>query len=295
VEQIARSRNDLFLNFNGTAGVWRRECIQDAGGWHTDTLTEDLDLSYRAQLRGWKFVFLPDVVAPAEVPPQLHAFKRQQFRWAKGSTQCLMKLAPRVLGARDLSLSKRVEGLLHLSGYLMNPLMLLLLLTLVPLIALDTQFPQGLTVFSLSIFGPLVLYGLAQRELYADWGERMRSFPVLTLIGIGMAFNDSLAVWQALTRQGSSSFRRTPKFRVESDQDGWSDKRYTLPFSWEAVGELVLALYALFGARLAWQHQLIWSIPFLLLYAGSLGYVAALSLWHARPSRAREIELAAAN
>ncbi|HEX7588461.1 MAG TPA: cellulose synthase family protein, partial [Anaerolineae bacterium] len=136
VEQTARSRNGLFFNFNGTAGVWRRTCIEQSGGWHGDTLSEDLDLSYRAQLGGWEMIFLPDVVAPAEIPPQIHAFKRQQFRWAKGSTQCLFKLAPRILTARNTSLFKRVEGILHLSGYMMNPMILLMVLALVPLMAM---------------------------------------------------------------------------------------------------------------------------------------------------------------
>lgn len=279
VEQTARSRNDLFFNFNGTAGVWRRECIEQCGGWQGDTLSEDLDLSYRAQMRGWKLLFLPDVVAPAEIPPQIHAFKRQQFRWAKGSTQCLVKLGPQILAARDISRFKRIEGLLHLSGYLTNPLALVLLITLVPLIALNTRFPEALMYFSLAMVGPVTVYALSQRALYPDWCARFRYFSVLLLLGTGLALNNSIAVFAALTRQGNT-FRRTPKFRVEGDADSWSTKRYTLPFSWEAVGELALAAYALVGVAMAWHQHSWWSLPFLILYAAGFGFTGGLSLWH---------------
>jgi cellulose synthase/poly-beta-1,6-N-acetylglucosamine synthase-like glycosyltransferase len=293
VEQTARHRNGLFFNFNGTAGVWRRSCIEDAGGWQGDTLSEDLDLSYRAQMRGWKFLFLPEVVAPAELPPQIHAYKRQQFRWAKGSTQVLLKLGPQVLTTPGLSLFKRIEGLLHLSGYLMNFLMLILLLTLVPLMLLDTRFPDVMVLFSLAMFGPIVVYALSQRALYPDWISRMGYFFVLLLLGTGIALNNSLAVLEALGRR-SSTFRRTPKFNVENEADSWSAKRYVLPFSWEAIFELGLAVYAMVGAVIAWRQHLGWTFPFLILYAASFAFVGTLSLLHAFPARRRKIELVAA-
>lgn len=294
VEQTARSRNDLFFNFNGTAGVWRRTCIEQAGGWHGDTLSEDLDLSYRAQMLGWRFLFLPDVVAPAELPPQIHAYKRQQFRWAKGSTQCLLKLGPQIFAARGLPFFKRVEGLLHLAGYLTNPLLVLMLLALVPLIALHVHFAPVLTVFSLAMFGPISLYALSQRALYPDWLSRMRYFGVLLLLGTGLALNNSFAVFEAITRRGNT-FRRTPKFRVEEDGDSWNEKRYTLPFTWEAIGELFLAAYALIGVALAWHQQLWWTTPFLLLYTASFGYTGALSLWHAWRIQISEFRFQSAN
>jgi cellulose synthase/poly-beta-1,6-N-acetylglucosamine synthase-like glycosyltransferase len=294
IEQTARSRNGLYFNFNGTAGVWRRACIESSGGWQGDTLSEDLDLSYRAQMRGWKMIFLPDVVAPAEVPPQIHAFKRQQFRWAKGSTQCLIKLAPRILGAPDASPFKRFEGLAHLSGYVMNPLILLLVLTLVPLIALRVEFPGVIAFYGLAMVGPAILYALGQRALYPDWRNRFRYFAVLLLIGTGIALNNSLAVFEAITRQ-ENAFRRTPKFRVEDDGDSWSTKRYTLSFGWEAIGEMGLSLYAFAGIILAWQQHLWWSLPFLMLYAAGFGFVGALSLLHSLPARREVVELVAAN
>ena len=294
VEQTARSRNGLFFNFNGTAGVWRRACIEQSGGWQGDTLSEDLDLSYRAQLGGGEKVFLPEVVAPAEIPPQIHAFKRQQFRWAKGSTQCLIKLAPRILTAPGASLFKRAEGILHLSGYMMNPLILLMVLALVPLIALGVEFPAFVTYFGLAMVGPVVVYALGQRALYPDWVARYRYFAILLLLGTGLALNNSLAVIEALTRRGSS-FRRTPKFSVEGEGDAWNTKRYALPFGWESVGELAMSAYAFAGVALAWQHHLWWSMPFMILYAAGFGFTAALSLVHSLPARRREVELAAAH
>ncbi|MBI3740908.1 MAG: glycosyltransferase [Chloroflexi bacterium] len=249
IEQSARSENNLLLNFNGSGGVWRRACIEDAGGWQADTLSEDLDLSYRAQMRGWKFLFLPAVTAPAEIPPQIHAFKRQQFRWAKGSTQCLMKHAARLVRARDLSRVKRAQGLLHLSGYLMNPLLLVVILALVPMLALGIQPPAPLIYFSLATLGPVTLYALSQRALYRDWRARVIYLPVLILLGIGMAWNNSLAVVEALTRQ-KNTFRRTPKFRVERGADAWATKAYALTIGWEVMGELGLGCYALVGGLL---------------------------------------------
>lgn len=284
VEQSARQRNGLLMNFNGSAGVWRRACIEDSGNWQADTLSEDLDLSYRAQMRGWKFLFLPDVAAPAEIPPQIHALKRQQFRWAKGSTQCLVKLSPRVVTAPGLSLFQRVEGLIHLSGYLMSPLMLILLITSVPLIALGARFPDALIYLCLSTLGPATAYALSQHALYPDWLTRFKYFGILGLLGIGLAVNNTIAVFEALTGQ-ENNFRRTPKFRLEGDDDSWDSKRYTLPFTWDAVGELALGAYALVGVFSAWQHHLFWAMPFLMLYAAGFGYTGFLTLWHSRSPR----------
>ncbi len=289
VEQTARSRNNLFMNFNGTAGVWRRTCIEQCGGWQGDTLSEDLDLSFRAQMRGWKFLFLPDIVAPAEIPPQIHAFKRQQFRWAKGSTQCLMKLAPTIASDGRLSVFKRFEGLLHLSAYMAHPLMVLLLLTIVPLIALGAHFPAAMGYLSLAMLGPVMIYAVSQRALYPDWGRRFGFFGFLVLLGTGIALNNTFAVVGAFLRKGSA-FRRTPKFRVEGNRDDWMAKRYALPFGWEAIGEIGLALYALAGVVIAVHQHFVSSTPFLLLYAASFGFTGAMSLWHSRV-RHSEVEL----
>lgn len=278
VEQTARQRAGLFMNFNGTAGIWRRACIEDSGGWQGDTLSEDLDLSYRAQLRGWRFLFLPDMVSPAEVPPHVAAFKRQQFRWAKGSIQCLRKLGWAVLTARE-PLFKRVQGLIHLSSYLVHPLMLVLLITSLPLMLWGGMPSLPLAYLSLASAGPPLLYAVAQRALYADWRRRWAVFPVLALLGTGVALNNTQAVIEALMGYGQS-FRRTPKFRLEARSDHWRDKEYALPLSWLTLGEAVLALYASFTVIVACLRGHAYAVPFLLLYVAGFGYVAALGLWH---------------
>ncbi len=284
VEQTARSRNGLFFNFNGTAGVWRRACIDDCGGWHGDTLSEDLDLSYRAQMRGWQFLFLPQLASPAEIPPQIHAFKRQQFRWAKGSTQCLVKFMPVLASRGDLPFFKRFEGFMHLSGYLVHPMILILLLTIVPAMSLGMHFPEIMGYFSLSMMGPILLYALSQRELYPDWGKRFAFFGFLMLLGTGVALNNTFAVLGAITGKGNN-FRRTPKFSVEGGAGSWTATRYALPFTWDAVGELGLAVYALAGAWIAYRETFYWTMPFMLLYAACFGFTGGLSLWHSLAPR----------
>ena len=278
VEQTARQRTGLFMNFNGTAGIWRRACIEDSGGWQGDTLSEDLDLSYRAQLRGWRFLFLPGVVSPAEVPPHVAAFKRQQFRWAKGSIQCLRKMGWAVLTAPE-PLFKRVQGLIHLSSYLVHPLMLVLLLTSLPLMLWGGMPSLPLAYLSLASVGPPLLYAVSQRALYADWRRRWAAFPMLALLGTGVALNNSRAVIEALLGH-NQSFQRTPKFRLESRGDRWRGKEYGVPFSWLTLGEVALALYASITVVVACLRGNVYAVPFLLLYVAGFGYVAVLGLWH---------------
>lgn len=280
IEQGVRSQQGWFMNFNGTAGVWRRACIEDAGGWSGDTLSEDLDLSYRAQLGGWRFLYLNDVVAPAELPPQIHASKRQQFRWAKGSTQCLVKFAPR-LAAAEAPLVRRFEALMHLSGYFIQTMMLLMLLTLVPLTLSRTQFPLILSYFSLASFGPPLLYTLSQRTLHKDWKARLEYFPFLLLLGVGLAFNNAIAVVEALSGR-RSGFRRTPKYNLMDSKEPWARRHYALEFGWESLGEIALAIYSVIGIAGALETAQYWVIPFLGLYALGFGYVGVLSVWHSR-------------
>jgi hypothetical protein len=239
-----------------------------------------MDLSYRAHLRGWKFLFLNDLVCPAEVPPQIHAFKRQQFRWAKGTTQCLIKYARR-LATEPVPTAKRVEAFLHLSAYTLHPIGVLMLLVLVPLTLNRIHAPEPLSFFSLASFGPPLLIGLAQRVLHKNWHSRLAYFPVLVLIGVGLAFNNSLAVLSALARR-PSTFRRTPKFNVVDSRHRWDQKRYALPVSWEVLGEIFLALYAAVGLHGALETGQYWIVPAFSLYALGFGYVAALTVLHSR-------------
>ena len=281
VEQTARQRSGLFMNFNGTAGVWRRKCIEEAGGWQGDTLSEDMDLSYRAQLKGWECLYLPHVVAPAEIPPQIHAFKRQQYRWAKGSIQCALKLGPTLLTA-SMPPFKRLQGLIHLTNYLVHPLMTSLLLLSLPLLLLGHPFNLHLTFISLASLGPPALYLIAQRALYPDWRRRFARFPFLVLAGTGIALNNTKAIWEAVIGKGSD-FGRTPKFRVEGKGDRWKGKRYALPLNGMTLGEALLALYALAAMVVAAQRGSYYAIPFLLLYGLGFGYVAFLTVLHSRP------------
>jgi cellulose synthase/poly-beta-1,6-N-acetylglucosamine synthase-like glycosyltransferase len=282
VEQTARYRAGLYMNFNGTAGVWRRRCIEEAGGWAGDTLSEDLDLSYRAQLAGWQCLYLPEAVAPAELPPQMAAFKRQQFRWAKGSIQVLRKLGWKVARA-PVSPFKRLEGLLHLSSYLVHPLMLILLLVTLPLMFERGGIKLPLAYLSLVSLGPPFLFAASQRALYRDWQRRFAYLPLLVFLGTGIALSNTRAVVEALLGQGND-FRRTPKFDVRRRGDNWMSHSYALPFRWLTLGELLLSFYALCAVLVALRHGNVYAVPFLLIYVLGFAYVAGLDLWQTRAS-----------
>lgn len=279
VEQAARQSAGYPFGFNGSGGVWRRACIEDpaVGGWQADTLCEDLDLSYRAQLAGWKPLFLPDLTAPAEIPPQLLGFKRQQFRWAKGSVQTLKKLGGAVW-AGGWSLPARLAGLFHLGNYLIHPLLLLLLLITPCLLLLGVDPFAPLAWLSLASVGPPLLYAVAQRRLSKrHWLRRFAYLPVLTLLGMGLCLNNSLAVWQALTNR-AGPFLRTPKFRVEDRTDSWRESSYALALDPLVLGEALLAFYGLGTIFLAAAQGKWWSVPFLLLYTAGFGLMVAMGV-----------------
>ena len=277
VEQNGRNRAGLLMSFNGAGGVWRRGCIEEAGGWTADTLCEDLDLSYRAQLAGWECLYLPQVTAPAEVPPQIAAFKRQQSRWAQGSVQTLRKLIGPILRSQRLGWGQKGMALLHLSSYLAHALMVLLLLASLPLLLMPDAVQLPLSGLGLMCLGPPLVYAISQRELYPDWKRRMQAFPLLMLVGIGIAWANTLAVWRGLTRWGGT-FARTPKFRLEGQNDHWADSDYRLQADGSTIGEVALALYALATAFAAYVTGNQGMIPFLLLYAAAFGTVAGVGL-----------------
>jgi cellulose synthase/poly-beta-1,6-N-acetylglucosamine synthase-like glycosyltransferase len=303
VEHLARNRSGLLMNFNGTAGVWRRETIESAGGWQSDTLTEDVDLSFRAQLAGWRALYLPEVEAPAELPPQMAAFKRQQARWATGAAQCLVKLAGSLWRGRPhpgsvpaasgsgpaVSWPARLEGLLHLSVWVAHPMSLIFLFLTLPMLLGQLSLTFNLTVFWLVALGPIFAYALSQRHLYGDWKRRMAYMPILALLGTGLALSNTLAIARGLLGRGMP-FRRTPKFHIERRGDRWIGNRYALPFQWVTLGELGLAAYALvtIGVALAVGNYL--AVPFLLLYVGGYGYIGLHGLrdaWASRYTRRR--------
>ena len=291
VEQAARHSVGLPFGFNGSAGLWRRACIDDeeVGGWQDDTLCEDLDLSYRAQLAGWRGVYLDDVEAPAELPPQLLAFKRQQFRWAKGSVATLRKLAAGVWKG-GWPVLKRTAAYVHLGGYLIHPLLLLLLLVSPLLMLFGSQPFWPLAYLSPVSVGPPALYALAQRRLHGqDWLRRWAHLPLLMLLGMGLSLSNSVAAWQAFFGKGGA-FLRTPKFSVEGSSDSWHRSGYALDLEPLVAAEIFLAVYAGIGCYVAAIHGQWWNLPFLAFYACGYALVAAVGLyesWKARAARMR--------
>ncbi|MGQ9553706.1 MAG: glycosyltransferase [Anaerolineae bacterium] len=291
IEQTARQRSGLLMNFNGTAGIWRRRCIEEAGGWLARTLSEDLDLSYRVQLAGWRCLYLPEVVAPAEVPPTVSSFKRQQRRWAMGSIQCLRHLA-RPLWRSHLRFWQKLEGFIHLSGYLAHPLMIVLLLVSLPLLLLNGGLHYHMAFLGLASLGPPLLYAVAQAVQSPPALRRLLFLPVLVLLGTGVALSNTLAVLKGFYCDGGE-FQRTPKFHLVGTGGDWRSKRYSLgfdvatkqPLLYRSVAELVLALYALAAIVTAWRQGSIYAVPFLALYACGFAYVAFESLQEARAGR----------
>ncbi|MDE2777470.1 MAG: glycosyltransferase [Chloroflexota bacterium] len=292
VEQAARNRSGWLIPFNGTGGVWRRSCIEAAGGWSASTLTEDLDLSYRAQLAGWRSQFLPDVEAPGEIPPQLAAYKQQQARWATGNTQCLLKLARPIIAAK-LSAPQKIMAIQHLCQYLPQPLMLLMLLLTPPLLLAEGL--AGLSLAPLGIIGlaPPLMYIAGQMQLYGSRGapSALTAFPALLFIGTGLSLSNSLAVASGLLGF-KPPFRRTPKFERD-----WKNSRYALSADVTLWLELALTLYAFWAAALAWELQRELCL-YLLIYALSLGTVVCWSLresWIVRRAQANPASHKAAN
>jgi cellulose synthase/poly-beta-1,6-N-acetylglucosamine synthase-like glycosyltransferase len=282
LEHGGRNRAGCFFNFNGTAGIWRRAAIDAAGGWQHDTLTEDLDLSYRAQLAGWRFVFLPDLVAPAEVPVEMNSFKSQQHRWAKGSIQTCRKLLPRVLQS-DLPLAVKAEAFFHLSANFNYLLMALLSVLMFP--AMWVRYNMGWYEMLL-IDVPLFLaatasianfYMVSQREIYPDWKTRLKYLPFLMSIGIGLAVNNTRAVIEALMGT-ETEFARTPKYGIEQVSDEWVGKKYRQATVVQPMIELALGLYFTATVFYALANEIYGTLPFLMLFQVGFLYTGLVSL-----------------
>jgi cellulose synthase/poly-beta-1,6-N-acetylglucosamine synthase-like glycosyltransferase len=283
LEHGGRNRAQHFFNFNGTAGIWRREAIDDAGGWQHDTLTEDLDLSYRAQLRGWKFHFLPDVIPPAEVPVEMNAFKSQQHRWAKGSIQTCMKLLPRILSS-DQPLGVKAEAFFHLTANFNYVLMVLLSILMFPsmVIRYNMGWSEMLLIdvplFFAATMSVANFYMVCQREIYKDrWITRLKYLPLLMSIGIGLAVNNTRAVFEAVSGK-QTEFARTPKYRIEQDSDEWIGKRYRQASLVQPSIELALGLYFTFTVFYALSNRIYGTLPFLVLFQVGFLYTGLLSI-----------------
>jgi cellulose synthase/poly-beta-1,6-N-acetylglucosamine synthase-like glycosyltransferase len=289
LEHSGRARTGLFFNFNGTAGMWRRRAIEEAGGWQHDTLTEDTDLSYRAQLMGWKFIYLQDVECPAELPIEMTAFKTQQARWAKGLIQTGKKILPRVLRS-DAPIHSKIEAWYHLTANLSYPLMVVLSVLLLP--AMIIRFYQGwfqmlyidLPLFMASTFSISSFYLVSQRELFPrSWPRALLYLPFLMALGIGLTVTNTKAVIEALIGK-QSAFARTPKYRVESrkDKDKVGMSKYRKRLGWVPWIELLIGTYFALTVYYAVQNENFITVPFLVLFVVGYWYTAFMSLLQGR-------------
>jgi cellulose synthase/poly-beta-1,6-N-acetylglucosamine synthase-like glycosyltransferase len=287
IEHIARLRTGRFFNFNGTAGIWRKAAIVDAGGWEHDTLTEDMDLSYRAQLRGWKFTYLPNVVSPAEVPVEINSFKSQQFRWAKGSIQVAKKMLPVVLRA-DLPLKVKLEAFFHLTNNVAYLLLVLLSILLLPniLARTDHSMTQVLLLdfplFAGTTCSVAIFYIVSHHALYGNVWEGVRRLPLLMSLGIGLSVNNARAVLEGLIGH-ETDFVRTPKMGVERTGDkAWKKQTYRVKKNLMPFLELLFAVYFAVAIYIAAARGHYGSLPFLVLFLAGYVYVGTLSVLHAR-------------
>jgi len=292
MEHAGRNWSGRFFNFNGTAGLWRRAAIADAGDWQHDTLTEDMDLSYRAQLRGWKFVYLPDIIAPAELPVEMSSFKSQQFRWAKGSVQVAKKLLGTILRS-NATWAQKSEAFFHLTNNLAYPLLLVLSLLLLPNLALRTHHGwREVLMIDLPLFFGTTLsvasfYLASQREIALmrepgvkppfQWRALSR-LPLVMSIGIGLCVNQTRAVIEALMGR-ETEFVRTPKHGIRGKLESWSSKKYRAAKSITPFIELGMAAYFVVAIAVAIDHRHFLSVPFLGLFLAGFGYVGWVSLW----------------
>ena len=286
IEHAARMGGGRFFNFNGTAGILRRECILDAGGWQWDTLTEDLDLSYRAQLRGWRFVFASDVGCPAELPVEMNAFKAQQYRWVRGSIQVARKLLP-ALWRAPLPLPVKLEATFHLTVNVAYVLLLVVSVIAYPVVIARFEARSlFFTVLDTALFltatiPALVYFAAAQRATRRDWRRQLRFVPFVLSLGLGLALNNTRAVLAGLSgASASADFQRTPKFRIERRGDRWRDKRYRPPVSAWAAAEIVLGLYFAWAMISLARARLFAPLPFLGLYLIGFLYVGLVSVAH---------------
>ncbi len=288
LEHGGRSRTGVFFNFNGTAGMWRIKAIDDAGGWQHDTLTEDTDLSYRAQLKGWKFLYLQDVECPAELPIEMTAFKTQQARWAKGLIQCAIKDLPQVMRSK-VNLREKIEAVYHLTANLSYPLMIMLSVLLLP--AMVIRFYQGwfqmlyidVPLFLASTFSISSFYLVSQKELFPRrWFRTFLYLPCLMALGIGLTITNSKAVIEALIGK-QTAFARTPKYRVQNKSDrSVAAKKYRKRLGIVPWIELAIGCYFAMTVVYAIQNENYITVPFLILFVFGYWYTGMMSLLQGR-------------
>lgn len=286
MEQPIRNRAGFFINFNGTGGVWRKECILDAGNWHDDTITEDLDLSYRAQLNGWKFVYLRDVTTPAELPAEMNALKAQQFRWTKGAIETAKKLLPAVWRAK-IPLRIKLQSTFHLTNNIVFPFILIAGILNVPLIFIKNSGPYSIffnfmSVFVVAFISSFLFYLFAQKDVHSDWRKKMALFPIFMAGSMGFAVNNSRAVFEGLLDR-KSEFVRTPKFMLVNKKDSISaNSSYSSSYKINStiLVEVILAFYCLIGVFASIYFMELAALPFQLMFFLGFSSVATLSIKH---------------
>ena len=289
IEQKAKSDSHLFMNFNGTAGIWKRDCIEDAGGWHTATLVEDLDLSYRAQIKGWKCVFLPDIVVDAELPAQMNAAKRQQFRWAKGSIQCATKLLLDITIQRKISIEAKIQAFIQLTRHIVYPLILIQFLAMPILLAGQVNlyvvsFLPAITFATYLAMGPGA-YVLIIRNMYGKtWKSKAKLLPALLVYNAGMSVNNTVAVFDALFGR-KNEFLRTPKYGIITKDDDWKGKAYNLPFTQTTLLELFFGVYGTLAIFISIFSNNPVFVPIIAIQTIGFFYIAYMGLSHTQFKR----------
>ncbi|MEM7797857.1 MAG: glycosyltransferase [Chloroflexota bacterium] len=272
IEQTVRHRADFYPKFNGTAGIWRKQCIDEVGGWQAETVCEDLCLSTRAILKGWDFTFLPDVVTPGELPTSFSAYKNQQARWAKGSFQCLLKYGWDILSDSEHSLVGRLYALITMSAYLAHPFLLTIILLQIPLILLGYPLSPKLFAFSLLGLGQPILFVISQQLVYPDWRKRLLHFPTMMMVSFGLGPTITRSLLEILYKQ-SHQFIRTPKgesLKREKHSLSRAFTGYRLPFDLINLVDFGLCLYCISGLVLAVSNSI--SGPLFLLTFGAVGF-----------------------
>lgn len=277
VEQTARSRSGLLMNFNGSGGMWRKACIEDAGGWQAGTLTEDFDLSYRAQMKGWRLEYLPDLVIPGELPVQMAAFKQQQARWARGSLQTARKLLVPLLRS-PLPIKLKITGTLHLTHYLVHPLILLTLMLSIIMRIQDAAIFQWAPLFMLSAIVPPLLYLTSPAPEAPSWLRRLKLIPLLLLLSIGISVNNTKAALLGLFVTNEGVFVRTPKFAVHHSEQRWEQSRYAIGNDPIGFWEFFFMLFAFTGLIVAWILGDYLFAPWLFLYSSGYGLIVFISV-----------------
>ncbi|MBI9072764.1 MAG: glycosyltransferase [Melioribacteraceae bacterium] len=285
IDQTVKNKSGFFINFNGTGGIWRKSCIEDAGNWHSDTLTEDLDLSYRAQLKGWKFKFLNNITSPGELPAEMNSLKAQQFRWTKGTIETARKIIP-LLWRSDIPAKIKLQSTYQLLSNLSFPILLVVSLLNLPLVFVknniaDHSIFNFMSVFVLGLISSFLYFLYSQKDISKDWVKKTLYFPLFMAGSIGLAVNNSLAVFEGLFNK-RSDFIRTPKFMIQNKSSSIKKKKYLneIKLSKVTLVEMFFAVYCSLGVAASIYFNEIASLPFHIIFTFGFGSVSLLSLKH---------------